>query len=230
MKKWYKLCPFCANEIKEQAIKCQFCNEWLNKDLKGVNKIQETQEVVVKNEVQKTKQNKKEIEETPIKNEDDATKYEWIYRKSWRYRRLVGVVLTLMPALWILLSWEIDQLLLESPIRTIFILGLLAFFVYKYITSLWEKIELTKEYFILNDENRIDYRDINKVEFDTYSWKLTMDIKWQNFEFKWFRNYKNICYYIEWRKEHIVLTKQQKIKDTKKEEKTEAVNINELMK
>lgn len=30
MKKWYKLCPYCANEIKEWAIKCQFCNEFLD--------------------------------------------------------------------------------------------------------------------------------------------------------------------------------------------------------
>ena len=30
MKKWYKKCPYCDNEIKEWAIKCQFCKEFLN--------------------------------------------------------------------------------------------------------------------------------------------------------------------------------------------------------
>ena len=34
MKKWYKLCPFCANEIKEKAIKCQYCWEFLPEEEK----------------------------------------------------------------------------------------------------------------------------------------------------------------------------------------------------
>ena len=32
MKKWFKECPFCANEIKEKAIKCQYCWEFLPKE------------------------------------------------------------------------------------------------------------------------------------------------------------------------------------------------------
>ena len=35
MKKWYKLCPYCANEIKEEAIKCQYCEEFLDKEDSG---------------------------------------------------------------------------------------------------------------------------------------------------------------------------------------------------
>lgn len=38
MKKWFKECPYCANEIKEGAIKCQYCHEFLNKDDKKIKK------------------------------------------------------------------------------------------------------------------------------------------------------------------------------------------------
>ena len=30
MKKWYKLCPYCWEEIKNAATKCQYCKEFLN--------------------------------------------------------------------------------------------------------------------------------------------------------------------------------------------------------
>ena len=32
MKKWYKECPFCKNEIKKEATKCQYCEEILPKE------------------------------------------------------------------------------------------------------------------------------------------------------------------------------------------------------
>ena len=32
MKKWYKKCPYCCNEVKKDAIKCQYCKEFLGSD------------------------------------------------------------------------------------------------------------------------------------------------------------------------------------------------------
>lgn len=43
MKEWYKHCPFCDNEIRAKAIKCQYCWEFLNEE-KTTEETKETRE------------------------------------------------------------------------------------------------------------------------------------------------------------------------------------------
>lgn len=40
MKKWYKLCPYCGEEIRSAAKKCRYCEEFLEDlDVKCVNTV-----------------------------------------------------------------------------------------------------------------------------------------------------------------------------------------------
>lgn len=47
MKKWYKECPFCANKIKEWAIKCKYCDETLIKENSNLELWEEAKKIEV---------------------------------------------------------------------------------------------------------------------------------------------------------------------------------------
>lgn len=74
MKKWYKECPFCANEIKEWAIKCQYCHERLNKE-----EIKEAP-----NNLEKSYRISKPMSKEFIKKIDSSSKHKFHIRDTFR--------------------------------------------------------------------------------------------------------------------------------------------------
>ena len=58
MKNWYKICPYCGEEIREEAIKCRFCHEFLNEKTASLE-IYESRQNLKSKKVNNTDSNKR---------------------------------------------------------------------------------------------------------------------------------------------------------------------------
>lgn len=101
MKKGYKECPFCANEIKEKAIKCQYCWEFLQEakeePKKGSKK--ETKEINNQKEITKKKETKKE---TKLKWKELSQNQQSVLKKYFPISWIFKVFAFLFPGFYLL--------------------------------------------------------------------------------------------------------------------------------
>ncbi len=77
----YKLCPFCGEKIKEVAIKCRFCNEWIKKDKKD-------KEIKINQDIDSIK---KEINKEYKIKDMIAEEEQGIFLKSFSIGAMFGV-------------------------------------------------------------------------------------------------------------------------------------------
>lgn len=129
MKKWYKICPFCWNEIKEWAIKCQYCKEFL--DVKKTEKTEIKEDKIV---VKKSKKEKIELKKSDKQKKKVKINYSSIW---WTIRDIFSDFWELLKVIFSV--WENRIGVWKWITLYLFWMLLIAWFMSLLALPFWEK-------------------------------------------------------------------------------------------